>query len=204
MMPLLRTPSAGRRPRLLAPAAAVSAISIALGVLYAPSARAAIALLQPPRVLDGAQPLRLTLLVTADTANRSYLVPDTLEVVASPEMLAPVRISMRRITPGPATVRLRRGENRTIQYQGEIPPTLRGQIRLDPVGLDAAPVLVTLNQSGVTRRPPRRRRPPLRHRPPPPPRRPPKANSTPMSPRRRSSRYSSRRDRASPSTISRS
>ncbi|WP_043437931.1 phospholipase A [Cupriavidus sp. HPC(L)] len=149
-MPLLRTPSAGRRPRLLAPAAAVSAISVALAALYAPSADAAIALLQPPRVLDGAQPLRLTLLVTADTANRGYLVPDTLEVVASPEMLAPVRITMRRITPGPSTVRLRRGENRTIQYQGEIPPTLRGQIRLDPVGLDAAPVLVTLNQSGLT------------------------------------------------------
>src|SRR5437868_10326533 len=120
---------------------------LALLALGPAPGHAAIALLQPPRVVDGTRPLILTLLISADTVNRSFLVPDTLDVIASAELQAPVRVAMRRITPGPSTARLRIGEHRLIQYSGQIPETLRGQVRLDPVSLDAAPVLITLNRA---------------------------------------------------------
>jgi outer membrane phospholipase A len=110
-------------------------------------AHAAIALLQPARVVDGTKPLVLKLLVSADTANRNYLVPEQIAVTASAGMQPPVRIVMRRVTPGPDTIRLRQGEHRTIEYSGDIPPTLRGEVRLEPVDIDAAPVLVTLNRA---------------------------------------------------------
>ncbi|MGO4811180.1 phospholipase A [Cupriavidus sp. 2MCAB6] len=135
--PIRRLP--GARPALLL------AISIAAG--WPLSSHAAIALLQPPKVVDGTKPLTLTLLLSANSANRSFLVPETLEVMASADLQAPVRLGMRRVTAGPSTIKLRKGEYRTIEYGAELPPNLRGLVRLDPVDIDAAPVLVTLNRA---------------------------------------------------------
>ncbi|MGT2429446.1 phospholipase A [Cupriavidus basilensis] len=135
--PIRRFP--GARPALLL------AISIAAG--WPLSSQAAIALLQPPEVVDGTKPLTLTLLLSANSANRSFLVPETLEVMASADLQAPVRLGMRRVTAGPSTIKLRKGEYRTIEYGAELPPNLRGLVRLDPVDIDAAPVLVTLNRA---------------------------------------------------------
>ena len=135
--PIRRLP--GARPALLL------AISIAAG--WPLSSHAAIALLQPPKVVDGTKPLTLTLLLSANSANRSFLVPETLEVMASADLQAPVRLGMRRLTAGPSTIKLRKGEYRTIEYGAELPPNLRGLVRLDPVDIDAAPVLVTLNRA---------------------------------------------------------
>ncbi|MBY4895829.1 phospholipase A [Cupriavidus sp. AU9028] len=118
--------------------------------LPASAVHAAVNLLQPPRVIDASKPLTLTLVVSAQEHTRQYLVPDTLEVDASADPVNTARLSLKRITPGPAAIRLRRGEHRAIEYQGAIPETLRGQVRLDPVGIDAAPVLVTLNLAGDT------------------------------------------------------
>lgn len=135
--PIRRLP--GARPALLL------AISIAAG--WPLSSHAAIALLQPPKVVDGTKPLTLTLLLSANSANRSFLVSETLEVMASADLQAPVRLGMRRVTAGPSTIKLRKGEYRTIEYGAELPPNLRGLVRLDPVDIDAAPVLVTLNRA---------------------------------------------------------
>ena len=135
--PIRRFP--GARPALLL------AISIAAG--WTLSSQAAIALLQPPKVVDGTKPLTLTLLLSANSANRSFLVSETLEVMASADLQAPVRLGMRRVTAGPSTIKLRKGEYRTIEYGAELPPNLRGLVRLDPVDIDAAPVLVTLNRA---------------------------------------------------------
>lgn len=146
-------PFPGRRHRH-AVALTVPLVTLALATAWPASGHAAIALLQPPRVVDGTQPLTMTLVVTADTANRNYLVPDTLQIMASAELLAPVPLTLKRITPGPSTVRLRRGDLRRIEYRGEIPSSLRGQVRLEPVGIDAAPVLVTMNQATPAERAP--------------------------------------------------
>jgi outer membrane phospholipase A len=119
-------------------------IAALLLTLTAP-AQAAVALLAPPRVVDGTQPLVLNLLVTAEAGVRAYDIPETLEVTASAAMQAPAQVIMRRQTEGPSVVRLRPGEYRQIAYTGVLPPTLRGVVRLEPTTLNAAPVLVTLN-----------------------------------------------------------
>ncbi|WP_454720693.1 MULTISPECIES: phospholipase A [Cupriavidus] len=138
-------------PRRTRPGPAAPALPLLFSLMLAAAwplqGHAAIALLQPPKVVDGTRPLTLTLLVSANQANRAFLVPQTIEVVASADLQAPVRLHMQRATPGPATVRLRQGEHRTIEYSATVPPTLRGLVRLDPVDIDAAPVLVTLNRA---------------------------------------------------------
>ncbi|GLC93355.1 phospholipase [Cupriavidus sp. TA19] len=121
-------------------------LSFSLALAWPLAAHAGVALLQPPRVIDGNQPLVLTLVVSADGATRRYRIPDTLEVTASSEMQAPVRLVLWREVSGPAMVSLRRGEHRAIRYTATLPPQLRGQVRLDATGIDAAPVLVTLNR----------------------------------------------------------
>lgn len=124
-----------------------SAVLLALALSAPMSANAAVSLLQPPRVIDGTQPFTLTLLVTADQAMRRYAVPETLQVTAVPDLAAPVRITMERAGKGPAILNLRQGESRTITYRAEWPAGMRGQIRLDVAGVDAAPSVVTLNRA---------------------------------------------------------
>ncbi|MGY8525088.1 phospholipase A [Paracidovorax citrulli] len=141
-MPMLFSPARPLRRTALAFAAAAAC------ALPATAAHAAVNLLQPPRIIDASKPLTLTLVISAQEHTRQYLVPDTLEVDASTDPVNTARLMLKRVTPGASTVRLRRGEHRVIEYQGTIPDTLRGQVRLDPVGLDAAPVLVTLNLAG--------------------------------------------------------
>lgn len=108
---------------------------------------AEIALLQPPRVIDATKPLTLSLLISADSRDRIYEVPATLTVRAAPDLVAPVTLTLKRTSPGPEKVRLRQGEQRIITYQTKLPPTLRGQVRLEPADIDAAPVIVTLNRA---------------------------------------------------------
>lgn len=126
------------------------ATALALALTALTPAHAAVALLAPPRVVDGTQPLVLNLLVTAEAGVRAYDIPETLEITASAALQAPVQVVMRRQTEGPSVLRLRRGEYRQIAYTGVLPPALRGVVRLDPTTLNAAPVLVTLNVDPAT------------------------------------------------------
>ncbi len=133
--------------RRLAPAGRTFApLCLSLMLAWPLAGHAGVALLQPPRVIDGNQPLTLTLVVSADDATRRYRIPDTLEVTASGDLQAPVRLVLWREVSGPAVVNLRRGEHRAIRYTVTLPPALRGQVRLDATGIDAAPVVVTLNR----------------------------------------------------------
>lgn len=138
-------PSRGRHRRAAAPS--LSALALAGALLLPLAAHGAVALLQPPREIDGTRPLTLTLLVTGDQDMRRYAVPDTLQVTASGDLAAPIRLDLKRVGGGPSILNLRRGENRTISYSAEWPPALRGQVRLDVTGIDAAPVLVSLNRA---------------------------------------------------------
>ncbi|MDQ0140240.1 phospholipase A [Cupriavidus necator] len=134
------------RPRLAPASRAVAPLGLSLMLAWPLASHAGVALLQPPRVIDGNQPLTLTLVVSADNTTRRYRIPDTLEVTASGDLQAPVRLVLWREVSGPAVVNLRRGEHRAIRYTVALPPVLRGQVRLDATGIDAAPVLVTLNR----------------------------------------------------------
>lgn len=138
-------PSRAQARRAVAPC--LSTLALACAMLAPLSAHSAVALLQPAREIDATRPLTLTLLVSADEQTRRYAVPNTLEVSASGDLAAPVRITLKRVGSGPSILNLRRGENRTISYRAEWPATLRGQVRLDVTGIDAAPVLVSLNRA---------------------------------------------------------
>ncbi len=130
-----------------AAASSLSALALA-GVLLTPvAAHGAVALLQPPREIDGTQPLTLTLLVSGDQNMRRYAVPEMLQVTASGDLGAPIRMELKRVGSGPSILNLRRDEYRTIQYSTEWPAAPRGQVRLDVTGIDAAPVLVSLNRA---------------------------------------------------------
>lgn len=133
--------------------ALTSALVVAGAVLAPMSAHGAVALLQPPRQIDGTRPMVLTLLVTADATTRRYAVPDSLQVTASGDLAAPMRVELKRVGSGPAVLNLRPGENRTISYSAQWPAELRGQVRLDVTGIDAAPVLVTLNRAPLPGQP---------------------------------------------------
>ncbi|NSX15350.1 phospholipase A [Cupriavidus taiwanensis] len=135
-----------RRQRLAPARRAVAPLCLSLLLAWPLAGHAGVALLQPPRVIDANQPLTLTLVVSADNTTRRYRIPDTLEVTASGDLQAPVRLVLWREVSGPAVVNLRRGEHRAIHYTVTLPPVLRGQVRLDATGIDAAPVLVTLNR----------------------------------------------------------
>ncbi|RLK45785.1 phospholipase A [Cupriavidus plantarum] len=135
-----------RLPSLRAPFAGALASAL-LAMPFA--AQAAVTLLQPPRVVDGTQPLTVTLLVVGDAETRRFEVPATLAVTASADMTAPIRVEARRVGSGPAVLQLKNGETRTIRYTAPWPDALRGQVRLDVAGIDAAPVLVSLNRAPV-------------------------------------------------------
>jgi outer membrane phospholipase A len=91
-------------------------------------------------------PFRLTLIVTGETDERTYALPETLRVTLTPELGAAERIDMRREAPLDNQFRLRRGEFRRIGYVGEVPSNLRGRVRVEALDVDAPPMLVQLVQ----------------------------------------------------------
>jgi outer membrane phospholipase A len=68
-------------------------------------------------------------------------------VSATGDLAAPVRIEMKRTGGGPSVLNLRHGDIRTITYTADWPAGMRGQVRLDVAGIDAAPVVVSLNRA---------------------------------------------------------
>ena len=108
-------------------------------------ARADINLVAPSRTIDPATPFRLSLMVTGEAESRSYSLPEVLRVNLTPDLGAVARVELRRETPVPDQINLRLGEFRRIDYVGEVPPNLRGRIRVDAVDMDAPAMLVQLS-----------------------------------------------------------
>lgn len=128
----------------------LGAISI-LGLALAPAvSEAAINLIAPSRTIDPSVPLALTLVVTGEVEHRSYAVPEVLRVSLTPDLGAVVHLEMRRETPVPGQIDLRRGEFMRIDYLGEVPANLRGRVRIDAVDLDTPAMLVQLSTPRAT------------------------------------------------------
>lgn len=108
------------------------------------AAHAGVSLLQPPKRIDVSVPLELTLLVSEDEQDQhTYELPRTLLVAASADMIPPVQLALVR-QEGDDQVSLKRGEFRKIHYRGMLPERLRGMVRIEPIGIDASPVLVAV------------------------------------------------------------
>jgi outer membrane phospholipase A len=136
-LPATATGAASLRRRLLSTAC--------LMLLSIPAAHAGISVLQPPKLLDGKQPFTLTLLFDGDdTASHSYTVPENIIVAASADMMPPQQLQLQRAPEAPAQLTLQPGQFRKITYSASLPAYLRGVVRIETVGIDAAPILVSL------------------------------------------------------------
>lgn len=117
----------------------------ASALLFLQDAVAGIALLQPGKRIDATRPLQLTLLVSEDELpQKQYEIPRQLIVAASADMIPPQQIVLKRDDNGSNLVTLRKGEFRKYSYSAVLPQYLRGNVRLEPIGLDAAPILVAV------------------------------------------------------------
>jgi outer membrane phospholipase A len=127
--------------------ASLPAFLLGLGLCLAPLAsHAELSLLAPSRTIDPRVPFRLALIVTAESTARSYVLPEVLRVTMTPDLGSAVQVELRREGALPDRLDLRQGEFRRIEYVGEVPPGLRGRVRIDAIDIDAPPMLVQLVQ----------------------------------------------------------
>jgi outer membrane phospholipase A len=127
------------------PVATAAAMFSLVPALVPTMARADINLVAPSRIIDPAAPFRLSLMVTGEAETRSYSLPEVLRVNLTPDLGAVARVELRRETPVPDQISLRQGEFRRIDYVGEVPPNLRGRVRVDAIDMDAPAMLVQLS-----------------------------------------------------------
>lgn len=111
------------------------------------TASAAVAVLLPGRQAAADQPLQLTLLYSDDgTASAAIDVPPTIDVNVSNGDVPPRRLTLQRAADAPPVLHLRQGEYRKVKFSTPWPDALRGAVRIEPIGFDVAPVVVTLNR----------------------------------------------------------
>ena len=112
-------------------------------------ASAGINLVAPSRTIDPAVPFKLSLMVTGEAESRSYSLPEVLRVNLTPDLGAVARLELHRVTPVPDQINLRLNEFRRIDYVGQVPPNLRGRVRVDAVDMDTPAMLVQLSTPRV-------------------------------------------------------
>lgn len=111
------------------------------------SAGATVAMLQPARELAANEPLELVLLYSDDGPKPlSIDVPKQLGVTLTNGDLPPAKLTLLRDPKIAAHLSLRPGEYRKVRFTAQWPDWARGVIKIDPVGFDISPMLVTLNR----------------------------------------------------------
>ena len=119
----------------------------ALALLCSGAAHATTAVLQPPREAAAEQPLEVTLLYSDDDgAPLSIDVPQHFDVTLTNGDLPPVPIGLQREAGVPDRLSLRPGQYRKVRFSAPWPAAARGAVKIDAVGLDTSPMLVTLNR----------------------------------------------------------
>lgn len=132
-----------------APASLLSIVAVAfgLGLCWTGTAHATVAVLQPVREAASQQPLELTLLYSDDDKQTLTIdVPKSLNVTLTNGDLPPKPLALQREANVPDTLTLRPGQYRKVRYSAPWPETARGTVKVDPVGFDSSPMLITLNR----------------------------------------------------------
>jgi outer membrane phospholipase A len=125
---------------------ALSAAAVFIGTCH--SAQATVAVLQPAREAAARQPLELTLLYSDDdTKPLSIQVPKELNVTLTNGDLPPKPLALQRDATVPDNLNLLPGQYRKVRFSAPWPDWARGVMKIDPVGFDSSPMLVTLNRS---------------------------------------------------------
>lgn len=123
----------------------VCALVITVG--WTGAACATVAVLQPAREAAAQQPLELTLLYTDDDAGpRTVEVPKQLNVTLTNGDLPPQPLALQRDPAVPDRLTLQPGQYRRVRFSAPWPDSARGTVKIDPVGFDSSPMLVTLNR----------------------------------------------------------
>ncbi|KXV07598.1 phospholipase [Caballeronia megalochromosomata] len=118
------------------------------GIGASGAADATVAVLQPAREAAASQPLELTLLYTDDDAKPLAVdVPRQLTVNLTNGDLPPAPLTLERDPNVPDHLRLAPGQYRRVRFSAPWPDSARGTVKIDPVGFDASPMLVTINRS---------------------------------------------------------
>lgn len=116
-------------------------------LVMATHAQATVAVLQPPREAAASQPLELTLLYTDDDKQPLTIdLPKQLTVQLTNGDLPPAPLVLTRDAATPDRLRLAPGQYRRVRYSAPWPESARGTVKIDPVGFDVSPMLVTLNR----------------------------------------------------------
>ncbi len=126
---------------------ALRCMFLVFGLSTGTAAHATVAMLQPAREAAATQPLELTLLYTDDDKKPLTVdVPKQLSVRLTNGDLPPAPLVLARDPKTPDRLRLAPGQYRRVRYSAPWPDSARGTIKIDPVGFDASPMLVTLNR----------------------------------------------------------
>ena len=111
------------------------------------AAHATTAVLQPPREAAARLPLELILLYSDDdTQALSIDVPQSLKVTLTNGDAPPQPLILQREPGVPDKLTLRPGQYRKVRFSAPWPDAARGIVKIDPVGFDSSPMLVTLNR----------------------------------------------------------
>jgi outer membrane phospholipase A len=121
--------------------------ALAAALCSASLAHATVAVLQPVREAAAQQPLELTLMYTADDGKPLVVeVPKQLTVTLTNGDLPPQPLALIREAAVPDRLQLRAGQYRRVRFSAPWPDSARGTVKIDPVGFDSSPMLVTLNR----------------------------------------------------------
>lgn len=118
-------------------------------LFYYGQARSEVLVMQPPAMMAGDAPLHLALVLSHDDNVRgpeNFTVPSSINVTISRTDMPPMTLTLQRQTPSPPTLRLSAGQLRKVLYTGIWPTALRGPLRIQVAGFNAAPALVHLDR----------------------------------------------------------
>lgn len=111
------------------------------------AAHATVSVLQPLREAASEQPLELTLLYSDDdTRPLTVDVPKTLKVTLTNGDTPPQPLDLVREPNAGDKLTLQPGRYKKIRFRAPWPDAARGIVKIDPVGFDSSPMLVTLNR----------------------------------------------------------
>lgn len=124
----------------------LSVLGLAIASMFASSVQAEVSILHPASTLKADGPLTITLLVdNPDQTTAAIAVPDTLKANLSNADFPLLPVTLLRADHSTGVITVKPGGFRKVAYVAQLPPNLRGTMRVQLTGFDTAPVLISLD-----------------------------------------------------------